>query len=105
MSRKKLNYPGYYSPGAINMRVMKVVCRECGANSVIKKTARKHRDISDIYCACSNYECGHTFVMNMTFSHTISPSAKSQGSLFKGLVDSLKGEDKQLLLSLLQQTA
>jgi len=87
------------------MRVMKVVCRECGANSVIKKTARKHRDISDIYCACSNYECGHTFVMNMTFSHTISPSAKSQGSLFKGLVDSLKGEDKQLLLSLLQQTA
>ena len=87
------------------MRVMKVICPECGANSVIKKTARKHREIADLYCACSDYECGHTFVMNMTFSHTISPSAKSQGSLLRGLVDSLKSDDKQMLLSLLQQTA
>jgi len=87
------------------MRVMKVICPECGANSVIKKTARKHREIADLYCACSDVECGHTFVMNMTFSHTISPSAKNQGSLLKGLVNSLKADDKQMLLSLLQQTA
>ena len=87
------------------MRVMKVICPECGANSVIKKTARKHREIADLYCACSDVECGHTFVMNMTFSHTISPSAKNQGSLLKGLVNSLKADDNQMLLSLLQQTA
>src|SRR5471030_1769 len=105
MSRKKLNYPGYYSPGAIKMRVMKVICPECGANSVIKKTSRKHREIADLYCACSDYECGHTFVMNMTFSHTISPSAKNQDSLLKGLVNSLKADDKQMLLSLLQNVA
>jgi len=103
MSRKRLKSRGYHFPGANNMRVMKVICPECGANSVIKKTSRKHRQISDLYCACSDFECGHTFVMNMTFSHTISPSAKSQGSLLRGLVDSLKSDDKQMLLSLLQQ--
>ncbi|WP_413535863.1 ogr/Delta-like zinc finger family protein [Rahnella inusitata] len=103
MSRNRLKSRGYHFPGAKKMRVMKVVCRECGANAIIKKTARKHRDISDIYCACSDYECGHTFVMNMTFGHTISPSAKSQDSLLRGLVDSLKSDDKQMLLSLLQQ--
>ncbi|CAI2019587.1 Ogr/Delta-like zinc finger [Serratia marcescens] len=52
------------------MRVMKVLCPECGANAIIRKTARKHRQISDLYCACTDVECGHTFVMNVTFSHT-----------------------------------
>ncbi|MCS3425029.1 ssDNA-binding Zn-finger/Zn-ribbon topoisomerase 1 [Rahnella sp. BIGb0603] len=103
MSRNRLKSRGYHFPGANKMRVPTVICPECGANSVIKKTARKHRKISDLYCACSDFECGHTFVMNMTFSHTISPSAKSQGSLLRGLVDSLKSDDKQMLLSLLQQ--
>lgn len=84
------------------MRVMKVICPECGANSVIKKTSRKHRQISDLYCACSDFECGHTFVMNMTFSHTISPSAKSQEQLLRSVISSLNGEQKQLMFELLQ---
>ena len=103
MSRKRLKSAGYYFPGAFNMRVSRVICTACNSNAVIKKTVRKHRELSDLYCACSDFECGHTFVMNMTFSHTISPSAKSQGSLLRGLVDSLKSDDRQMLLSLLQQ--
>lgn len=87
------------------MRVMKVICPECGQNSIIRKTARKHRQLSDLYCACTDVECGHTFVMNLTFSHTLSPSAKNQGSLLRGLVDSLKGDDRQLLMNLLQNSA
>ncbi len=58
------------------MRVLKIECPECGSKAVIRKTNRKHREIADIYCACADVECGHTFVMNLTFSHTLSPSAK-----------------------------
>ncbi|MGK7630904.1 ogr/Delta-like zinc finger family protein, partial [Salmonella enterica] len=47
------------------MRVLKIECPECGSKAVIRKTNRKHRQIADIYCACSDVECGHTFVMNL----------------------------------------
>lgn len=48
------------------MRVLKVKCPECGAKAVIRKTNPKHPHISDIYCACTDVECGHTFVLNLT---------------------------------------
>ncbi|WP_072036781.1 ogr/Delta-like zinc finger family protein [Pectobacterium carotovorum] len=105
MRLKPLKSQQFDSLGARNMRVMKVVCPECNSKAIIRKTVRKHRHISDIYCACADVECGHTFVLNMTFSHTLSPSAKSQDSLLKGIVDTLNPEKRQMLLSLLQNPA
>ncbi|QCT18496.1 transcriptional regulator [Jejubacter calystegiae] len=105
MRHKKLKSGGHLSPGAINMRVMKIQCPECGENAIIKKTARKHRELSDLYCACTDVECGHTFVMNVTFSHTISPSAKNKEKLLKSLVDNIQSDDRQILLDLLQKSA
>ncbi|MCA6971196.1 ogr/Delta-like zinc finger family protein [Pectobacterium carotovorum] len=105
MRQNPLKSQQFDSLGARNMRVMKVVCPECNSKAIIRKTVRKHRHISDIYCACADVECGHTFVLNMTFSHTLSPSAKSQDSLLKGIVDTLNPEKRQMLLSLLQNPA
>ncbi|EEQ06175.1 ogr/Delta-like zinc finger family protein [Yersinia bercovieri] len=87
------------------MRVMKVLCPECGGAAIIRKTNRKHRQISDLYCACNDVECGHTFVMNVTFSHTISPSAKTGDKLIKTVVDSMNPQQRQMMLSLLQGSA
>ncbi|MHB2093324.1 ogr/Delta-like zinc finger family protein [Pantoea dispersa] len=28
---------------------------------------RKHPQLSDVYCQCTNLECRHTFVMNVPF--------------------------------------
>ena len=81
------------------MRVMKVYCPVCEARAVIKKTARKHKELSDLYCACTDVECGHTFVMNMTFSHTISPS----DALIATSCNSLDIQQKQLMLKFLSQ--
>ncbi|MGQ8705428.1 ogr/Delta-like zinc finger family protein [Serratia sp. TSA_198.1] len=85
------------------MRVMKVNCTECGAKAIISKTNRKDPKLSDLYCQCSDVECGHTFVMNLTFSHTISPSARSGRGLVKSLLSLLRPEDKQIALTLLQE--
>ncbi|WP_058959497.1 ogr/Delta-like zinc finger family protein [Type-E symbiont of Plautia stali] len=84
------------------MRVLKIECPECGSKAVIRKTNRKHRDIADVYCACSDVECGHTFVMNLTFSHTISPSAKKGDLLIQQVISGMSAENKQLALKLLQ---
>ncbi len=76
------------------MRVLKVQCRECGSDAIIRKTNRKHRDIADVYCACTNVECGHTFVMNFTFSHTISTGALTNGNVRRLLLDMMSPEEQ-----------
>lgn len=87
------------------MRVLKIECPECGSKAVIRKTNRKHRELADIYCACADVECGHTFVMNLTFSHTLSPSAKTGDMLIQKIVSTMTPEQKQITLNLLQPTA
>lgn len=104
MSRKRLKSAGYYFPGAFNMRVSRVICTACNSNAVIKKTVRKHRELSDLYCSCTNIECGHTFKMHLSFASTISPSAISQEEMVKGVANALTADGRQMMLSLLQQT-
>ena len=84
------------------MRVLKIECTECGSKAIIRKTNRKHRELADIYCACTDVECGHTFVMNLTFSHTLSHSAKTGNMLIQQIVNSMSPEQKQITLNLLQ---
>ncbi|ECK6022114.1 transcriptional regulator, partial [Salmonella enterica] len=51
-------------------------------------------------------ECGHTFVFNAQFSHTLSPSGLTGNKLVKFLIDRLKPEERQFALDLLNgQTA
>jgi ssDNA-binding Zn-finger/Zn-ribbon topoisomerase 1 len=99
---KRIKSRHNFHAGAANMRVLKIECPECGSKAVIRKTNRKHRDIADIYCACADVECGHTFVMNLTFSHTISPSAKTGDLLIQQVISGMSDAQKQLTLKLLQ---
>jgi len=84
------------------MRTPLIICPECGSHAKIRKTNRKHRHISDIYCACNNVECGHTFVMNLTFSHTISPSAKTGDLLVQTILNTMSPQQKQMAFDLLK---
>lgn len=83
------------------MRVLKIECPVCKAVAAIRKTNRKHPQLYDVYCYCSNIECGHSFVMNVTFSHTISPSAQNGQGRVKELIDSLAASDRDKALELL----
>ncbi|WP_042858812.1 ogr/Delta-like zinc finger family protein [Dickeya sp. NCPPB 3274] len=105
MGHKTLKFSHVLEAGAWNMRVLKIECPECGAKAVIRKTNRKHRQIADIYCACSDVECGYTFVMNLTFSHTLSPSSKTGDQLLQTVLNNLKPEQRQMALDLLKTAA
>ncbi|MBG0638247.1 ogr/Delta-like zinc finger family protein [Enterobacter asburiae] len=102
MRQKRLKSRHYLTAGERNMRVLKIECPECGSKAVIRKTNRKHRQIADIYCACADVECGHTFVMNLTFSHTLSPSAKTGDAMVQALLGNMSPVQKQIALDLLQ---
>lgn len=100
--RNRLKSRHYNYAGAANMRVLKIECPECRSKAVIRKTNRKHKDLADIYCACCDVECGHTFVMNLTFSHTLSPSAKTGDMLIQKVISGMSEQQKQLAMELLQ---
>ncbi|HFO4945978.1 TPA: ogr/Delta-like zinc finger family protein, partial [Escherichia coli] len=74
-----------------------------GAPAVIRKTDWKTLELADLYCACSDVECGHTFVCTMTFSHTLSPGARSGRNMVKFLVDAMRPEDRRYALELLSR--
>ena len=85
------------------MRIMKMTCPVCLANATIRKTNRKHPQLSDVYCQCTNLECGHTFVMNVSFSHTISPSALAGDGRVRELLNALGQDERKQVLELLRE--
>lgn len=84
---------------------MKNQCKECGASAFIQKTARLHPELAVQYCACSNKQCGHTFVQNITFSHTLTPSAKTTDIWLKAAVKGMNPQQRKTLMEFLQQSA
>ncbi|WP_122665565.1 ogr/Delta-like zinc finger family protein [Pseudomonas viridiflava] len=65
---------------------MRVTCK-CGHKGRISSTERFSVDFAKLYCQCLDAKCGHTWVANLSFSHTLSPSAQAMDRL---LFDSLK---------------
>ncbi|MGY5579756.1 ogr/Delta-like zinc finger family protein [Vibrio cincinnatiensis] len=76
---------------------MRVICPECCEKARIHKSNRLTNSVADLYCACSDPECGHTFVMNLSYSHSLSPSAKTTSQLAFDLVKALPPEARQQL--------
>ncbi|HEJ9541874.1 TPA: ogr/Delta-like zinc finger family protein [Proteus mirabilis] len=85
------------------MRVLTIYCPECGEKAMIKKSNRKHKELTDLYCACRDPLCGHTFVLNLTFSHTLSSSAKKQDALLLAMIKNLSPQQREKALTLLQE--
>lgn len=71
---------------------MRIKCNQCGQNARISKTNWFSTDSADLYCSCSDPECGHSFVMSLGFSHTLSPSAKNTDELVVSLIKVLSPE-------------
>lgn len=54
---------------------MRIECPRCRSKATIRTSKAMSESYRQLYCACTDTECGHTFVMDLTFSHTLSPSA------------------------------
>ncbi|GME29667.1 MULTISPECIES: ogr/Delta-like zinc finger family protein [unclassified Pantoea] len=80
-----------------------MTCPVCLTNATIRKTNRKPPQLSDVYCQCTNLECGHTFVMNVSFSHTISPSALVGDGRVRELLNALGQDERKQVLALLRE--
>ncbi|MCE0492837.1 ogr/Delta-like zinc finger family protein [Vibrio salinus] len=76
---------------------MKVLCPECESKAIIQKSNHRSAKYSNLYCSCSTPECGHTLVINLNFSHTLSTSAKTTSQLSFNLINALVSEERKKL--------
>jgi hypothetical protein len=80
---------------------MQINCIKCGAKSVITSRNEIDPKLSQLYCACKNIEhCGHTFVMDLSFRHSISPSAQDRSALLINLLKSIPTAEREKLFQL-----
>lgn len=77
---------------------MRVFCKECGQRGRITKTNRLSDEVSDLYCQCTDAECGHSWVATLSFAHTLSPSARTINQMALALVRGLTPEGRQMVL-------
>ena len=76
---------------------MRILCTSCGQKAVIGKTDRLSLAHANLYCSCTDPECGHPFVTNVSYSHTLSPSAKNTSEVVTALAKSLSPEQRKTL--------
>ncbi|WP_294736866.1 ogr/Delta-like zinc finger family protein [uncultured Pseudomonas sp.] len=62
---------------------MRVYCKVCGQKGRISSRDELSLEFARLYCQCNSPLCGHTWVANLTFSHTLSPSAQAVDRLLK----------------------
>lgn len=77
---------------------MRVYCKVCGQRGRITKTNKLSNDVSDLYCQCTDAECGHSWVATLSFAHTLSPSARTTNQMALALVRGLSPEGRQMVL-------
>lgn len=77
---------------------MRVYCKECGHRGRITKTNQLSAVVADLYCQCTDAECGHNWVATLSYSHPLSPSERTTQQLILNLSKSLSPEGRQLVL-------
>jgi len=54
---------------------MRIYCKACGGKARIGSRDELSLEFVRLYCQCLEPKCGHTFVMNLTYSHALRPPA------------------------------
>jgi hypothetical protein len=78
---------------------MLINCIECGEKSIIHSSKKLDVKMSQLYCSCKNPNCGHTFVMDLSFSHTLSPSSKQAQGMVLNFLRALPEAERQMMLA------
>lgn len=76
---------------------MRIYCTECGEKGRIGSREELSPKFTRLYCQCLSITCGHRWVAELTFSHTLSPSTQLMDRLlFDHLRDLPKAQQRDL---------
>lgn len=66
---------------------VRINCNACRGKARIGSRDELSENFARLYCQCLDPVCGHTFVMNLTYSHALRPAA---GAVDQLLFDRLR---------------
>jgi len=73
---------------------MRVICQHCGAKALITSSNQLSAMVKDLYCKCSNLECGASFVCTLGFKRTINPPVSTMKALALEIVNGMSKAEK-----------
>ncbi|WP_028115891.1 ogr/Delta-like zinc finger family protein [Ferrimonas senticii] len=78
---------------------MRVTCKECGEKARIQSTSDAIPGYAKMYCCCTNPHCGHTFVAEWSYRHTLNPGLQANQRVLVDLVRAMPAEQMQLFIN------
>ena len=76
----------------------RVYCSICQNLATIVSSEIFTAEMKKLYCSCNNKECGHTFVVDVLFSHTLNPSLLNFPAEIRGKIKNMnQHEIKEML--------
>ncbi|HBN8651925.1 ogr/Delta-like zinc finger family protein [Pseudomonas aeruginosa] len=78
---------------------MRITCPKCGGKARIYTRQKVTEEFNKLYCTCLNSnECGHRFVMNLSFSHSLTnPESVLDSLVFERLRD-LSPQQRKMMM-------
>ncbi|WP_116425096.1 ogr/Delta-like zinc finger family protein [Pseudomonas citronellolis] len=84
---------------------MRIHCPECGEKSRISSRRQISLQFTTLYCQCLDAEnCGHRFVMQLTYSHTLTKGAGTVETLLFDRLCEMPKKDREELLRKVEAT-
>ena len=80
-------------------RAMQIDCPKCGDKAIIYSRKKLDPKVSKLYCGCKNEECAHSFAMDLSFSHSLSPSKLDRQNMVIEYLRTLPEAERQQVLS------
>lgn len=78
---------------------MRVYCGSCGKKSRISRVEQESPTYARLYCMCLEPQCGHSFVSEFSFSHTLKPpNSKTLGNTMIDRILQLTEEQQRQIL-------
>lgn len=79
---------------------VQINCPECNSKAIIYSSKKLHTKMTTLYCGCKNADCAHSFVMDLSFSHSTSPSKIEKQNMALEYLRALPEAERQQTLSL-----
>ena len=78
---------------------MRVKCKECGGKGRISSRDEVSPLYARLYCQCLDARCGHTWVAELSYSHTLTPSSQQQDRMLLEQLKLLPAQRQQELFA------
>ncbi|MGO2288039.1 ogr/Delta-like zinc finger family protein [Pseudomonas lundensis] len=76
---------------------MRIYCTGCGHKGRISSRAEVTRGYVKLYCQCLDAQCGHTWLSELTFIHSLRPPAQHLDTLLIERIKNLSAAQQQEL--------